>query len=38
MSANQPPENNPQQGGNPQNVPGATPEQGVRPTRRESCW
>lgn len=29
MSANQPPENNPQRGGNPQNVPGATPEQGV---------
>jgi hypothetical protein len=29
MSANQPPENSPQQGGNPQNVPGATPEQGV---------
>lgn len=29
MSANQPPENNPQQGGNPPNVPGATPEQGV---------
>ena len=29
MIANQPPENNPQRGGNPQNVPGATPEQGV---------
>lgn len=28
MSANQPPENNPQQSGNPQNVPGSTPEQG----------
>ena len=28
MSANQPPENNPQQSGNPQNGPGQAPEQG----------